>query len=308
MTHDRDQPAKELAFVELERLVRELREADRDGISVQKMVMTLIHGFGFLPICEGDLKAGTLIIRARLNSNNALFTSEKDISYHPNASQCRHYGRASTPLRTVFYGCFVGGEVQHRVETIVAELGEIFRSQSDGSYDIPEEFFLTVGTWRVKREFKVAEMVYSKHFIEAHLSIRTAYEHYMENFRGKLGPAGLRAVSAIMEFICDEFSKPHIARHEDYLVSAAYSQALIETGPRSVEGIVYPSVRSNGRGINVALYPYTVETGLELIDATYCRVSETNNEPQFDILKSCNDFGPMNSRFVWFDDPSAVSR
>jgi hypothetical protein len=285
------------------KLISDFRAADRDGISVQKMV-SFLTSFPFLPHCEGFLYPGTLIGRARINSGPSLFCSEKELSYHPKADECKRYGRASTPLRAVFYGSIMAGLVEDRVLTLMSEVAEVFKNGADGKYDMPSEFFLTVGTWSVTEKITVAEMVYAQRFINASPEIRKAFEHFMRSFAGKIGGNELEATTAILEFICEEFANPHVARHEDYVVSAAYAQMLLETTPR-VQGILYPSVRSDARGFNVALYPYTVERSLVLIEAAYCRVSEAHTpRPVFQVLKIASDLGPVNSRFTWVDVPS----
>jgi len=58
-------------------------------------------------------------------------------------------------------------------------------------------------------------------------------------------------------FLSSHFTKEKISNETDYLISALFSEIMIEDG---YEGISYPSIRINGEGINVALIPEVIDS------------------------------------------------
>ncbi len=292
-------PAFQINLEATKKLITELQSANRSGISLRKLMTTTLHEFGFVPVSEGKLQEKTIIIRGRLNEVNIMFTSERDLSYHPYEQAIRNYGRASVPLRPVFYGTILTESYEAGLDTVLSELGEIRRLANNTNRESRGPIFLTLGVWRVRRPFSIAEVVFSRRFIAEVPWVRESFIHYFKNFSEKLTADELEAVTLIMNFISDEFAKSDISSHEDYLVSAAYSQFLLESN--SVEGLIYPSTRKNGHSVNVALYPFTVDKCLELVEAQYMKINfdETATSISVEIQQHTVDLGPLNTKFTW---------
>lgn len=286
--------------------IKEIKKADYSNISLRKMVSTLVNYFGVVPTCEGLIAEGIYILRARINYDGTMYNSEKELSYRPDDWAVRNYGRAHSPVRSVFYGVLGTESREAAIETVLSETNEIFRNTDRQDTIPPLDFFCTISAWKVIRPIEVAQMLFSIKFVNNIKWIRDGYIHFLDNFASKLQPEQIETVRLLLEFISDEFAKPLIRTHEDYIISAAYSQFVIESTP--LKGILYPSVRTNGYGVNVALYPSTVDRCTSLKEIHYCRITTTpNNELIIAPLKRVSEFGPMNSSFIWEDNVSVDS-
>lgn len=271
----------------------EIKDASRSGVSLRKMVSILIHGFGVVPVCEGQINKGARLMRARLNPTEVPYNCEKDLSYRPDDWAVPNYGRASVPLRSVFYGVLGNESREATVETVLSEAHEIFRNTESASDIVPHEFYCTFGVWRVTEPINIAEMVFSKRFVRNVEWVKTACVHYLDSYASKLKHERVDTVRLLLEFVSDEFSRSDIRTHEDYLVSAAYSQYVFESTP--LRGVLYPSVRTKGYGVNVALSPSTVDRFTTLEEAHFSRVATTDRqELLITPLKTVTDFGPLN--------------
>jgi hypothetical protein len=81
--------------------------------------------------------------------------------------------------------------------------------------------------------------------------------------------------------LCREFSK-HVEKSNpwEYKISATYCEILKENGEK---GIIYPSVKSEGAGLNIVLFPEEVKKGIITFDKAlygtfYNRNGDYNNE------------------------------
>jgi hypothetical protein len=281
-------------------LIKSLKIANRSGISLRKMMTILLHNIGIIPTCEGVIHKGMYILRARINTNETLFNSEKELSYRPDDWAVRSYGRASAPVRAVFYGVLGTEGREAAIETVLSEIKEIFRNTDPGYSILPQEFACTIAAWKVIHSINVAQVIFSKRYVDKIEWVNAGFNHFIENFESKLKKTEVESIKLIMEFISDEFSKPDIQTHEDYIISAAYAQYVFEDTP--LNGVTYPSVKTNGHGVNVALYPSVVDRYTALDEVNYCYIKAKKDEIVIIPHKRAVDFGPFNSSFVWEDN------
>lgn len=84
---------------------------------------------------------------------------------------------------------------------------------------------------------------------------------------------------SISSFFANEFSKELTHPDFQYLISAIYASRLIGLTQNGVtlDGVLYPSVRAEGRGINVALSKECADSKLRLHAVLQCRVYKKNN-------------------------------
>ena len=103
----------------------------------------------------------------------------------------------------------------------------------------------------------------------------------------------------ISNFIASEFKKSKISSDSDYLISAIFSDVMVSKG---FDGILYPSVRTEGKGINVALTPSAVEKKMKLELAGICIIYKNKDIVVIDNLK--NAIVGNNSKLEFVDvDP-----
>jgi len=126
----------------------------------------------------------------------------------------------------------------------------------------PDEFGelkITFGRWEITKEIKVATIVFEEEFLgRTALSeeLNRGFTEFIEKH-----PEFKSGTKKWNNFIAGEFSKFDIKSEFDYLISSTYTEFMLNKG---FDGVLYPSVRAEGRGFNIALKPEIIENALEL--------------------------------------------
>lgn len=79
----------------------------------------------------------------------------------------------------------------------------------------------------------------------------------------------------ISEYFAKQFAKTEIRGDYDYLPSAIYTERVVHMQPGNnieIGGILYPSVKTLGKGFNIALTPTTTDTCLQLRAVGECTI------------------------------------
>lgn len=195
-----------------------------------------------------------VLIRCRPNiSETELFEKVDDLSYRKDILNINNFGRVNEPGQPIFY-C----NDRENENTGITESLSLFRGNEKSEIEV-----FTTGAWKVSEALNLAVIVstQSNHGKNAFLDeMKRIYEGAGEGeyFSDLLN---------FNEFLCNEFSKDLIKDKSNYLITCAYSNYIKSTYSDNVDGIVYGSVKSEGEGINIALWPETVDKKLELVAA-----------------------------------------
>jgi hypothetical protein len=181
--------------------------------------------------------------------------------------------RASTPNETMFYGSIVPeiigqGEPTTARITIINEISEFARDlESIG------EQIITFSVWEVQKEIKLLSLLHYKNFerpTEFSKTLQVEFEKYIKKYPGKK-----EQTTNIAEFLGEQYAKTVSPEEDfDYLISACYSEIASELG---LDGVLYPSVKLAGEGINVAIKPKSVSK-LKLIHAGECTLYKNKKQ------------------------------
>lgn len=145
------------------------------------------------------------------------------------------------------------------------------------------ERIMTLGTWRLKEDITCATIfdpsrTYTIDFLN---DVKDAYTAILEGEPNDMKEKGY----AYLEFLASEFSKDvKKNQNHDYYISSQFSRVISTTG---VDDIVYPSVRSAGLNLCVALQPRVTDK-LELIMVNKVHVKKENGEVKIRYLGRCN--------------------
>ncbi len=273
--------------------VNSLKELTLSSYPV-KDIKSVFEKFGVIGIIKIPLNEGKSIIRARPNENEP-FNKISELSYKP-AKYNTRYQRASTPNTTMFYGCvapdnIVNDEPYNEKVTAIYEASKLLRQGI-----IEGEEKITFSRWIVKKDFSLVAIVYHKDFIDKYSHTRelsTAHQNFL-----KLHPNVREKSMLVTEFIASEFAKNEIQSDFDYLISALFTEKVLSLG---FAGVYYPSVRTEGQGINVAIAPHFVENNMEPVFAGECTLYKKGNCSVLDNDKICElnaerkdfTFGPI---------------
>lgn len=244
-------------------IIDDLRKVDFSTDS-RDFIYERLKRFGKFGLIITTLHKGKRIIRARLSEKES-FKNVSQLSFKP--QEYNHsYQRASTPKHTMFYGSIVP-EIAGKTEpetariTILFELSEFVRSTET----IGEEG-ITFSAWEVSEDIELVSLVHHKNFerpTELSKKLQTEYEAF-----AKKHPDLHEATLEISEYLGHEFAKTEIPNHLHYMISALYSEIVCS----NFDGILYPSVRLAGEGINVAIKPESVNNKLKFLGASECTV------------------------------------
>lgn len=221
------------------------------------------------------LRKGEKIIRARL-SEKETFKTVSELSYKPEKFN-KTYQRASTPFKTMFYGSILPERIsttepQSARITVAFEISDFLRDTSSfGEKDI------VFSAWEVKKDIKLISLVHHKQFnrpSKFSADLQANFEKQLDTMQN------LKAKTIeISKFLGNQFAKFPIKGHTDYMISAIYSHLITE----KYDGVLYPSVRLEGEGINVAIKPETVDNNLHFIGASECTIYKN----KLKIFMSC---------------------
>lgn len=283
----------ELNLNNLKKRLDQLRKLGLSIISYPEIIDIINKEIG-LPILVTEVRAGNYIERIRINKGDEIFTTKQELSYRTDLENIKSFGRANLPGSSIFYGAVISSPIQLPRIVALAETDELLRSQEKGKVD--KDIFMTVGKWKITKNMRLAEVVFKKDRIATTPEIEKAYQFHLKAFRENMPEEEVQKLISILEFYSEEFAKAEIITDADYKISAAYAESAFKTG--GVQGIIYPSVRTDYEGSNVALLPKTVDDHLQFEEALIIHVQIRGKKVFLDNLyrtgivsADINDFG-----------------
>lgn len=221
-------------------------------------IKELIRELGRVGFIIFTLHPGKTITRARCDGG---LKTVSDLSYKPQPynKQCQ---RASTPMRTMFYGCIVPEE-QNIIDTrfiSACESSSLIR----GGIGTSGEQTITFGKWEVIKDIDLLVVIHKDYFCNADNSLleelKSAYEVFLMKY-----PELANDIDITAKYFAKEFSKKNEDEADyNYLISAIFTEVV--TTDHALDGVMYPSVQAGGRlGFNVAITPDAVDKKMNLV-------------------------------------------
>jgi hypothetical protein len=202
------------------------------------------------------------------------------LSFNPNFASCG-FNRASWQGESSFYGSILSGNLQPYYTSSFEVLSDLTNSPKE----IDTETFV-VGKWVVKKEFPLVHISG-----ELKNNAHVASARYDTLFKSlSQYPDRMIPLKMIDSFLCSEFIK-EVPSNEKwrYKVSAAYANFIKRD---NWPGLMYPSLKSDGAGYNVALFPDTLYDYITFERAAlmtyYKRGESIGNEIKMEALPDGN--------------------
>ncbi|NHM04321.1 RES family NAD+ phosphorylase [Flavobacterium celericrescens] len=283
--------------MEHRKIIQALQDADLKNISIEDVRAQLkqLEKFGAMVT---TLHPGKRIVRARLTEKKS-FENVSALSYKPQEFNST-FQRASTPYKTMFYGSIVP-EIQGASEpstariTVLFEITDFLRDpNSIGELDI------TFSAWEVIEDIDLISVIHHQKF-ERPTQLSSYLQEQFQNLVKGNPDLEIQSLE-ISQFLAREFAKSPISHHTDYTISATYSEIISD----SYDGILYPSVRLAGEGINIALKPETVDKKLRFVAASECRVYKNKLETFVDNLTKTEASDGNSLKFTPLEAPYFV--
>jgi hypothetical protein len=223
-----------------------------------------ITSFGEFGSIIVNYNPGKVIMRARPLRDDETVLKVADLSYKP-AEKNLTYQRASIPFRSVFYGCTIS-ENEEDKELMNNRVIGVFESTPwlrDKTRKGVQK--IAFGRWVVNQTLNLVAVVNKEDFYNSNSYTRELVDGFKEYIHSY--PDFKKKTLLVSGFLANEFGKSNITDDSDYLISAIYTDIVISNG---FDGVLYPSVRLDGRGFNVAISPLSVRNKLRLEVAGEC--------------------------------------
>ncbi len=234
--------------------IESLRALDLDALTVEEIMQQL--RLLPLPIAVTILKKGAMVFRTRPIVDFPSHIRELSYPYRPEFVS--GFGRCNFPGQMIFYGAVDAKELDEVRVTGVSETVDF------DSLDRSKRNFIATGKWEVINDIYLAELVLDSDRQKNPVT-KQAGAFHQQQLQGL--DAGRRVVhEQILRFHSEELSK----RNANYKLTSAISNLFYElnlplldaSGSINLEGISYPSVETEGKGMNVALLPTAVDMKL----------------------------------------------
>lgn len=277
-------------ITEIEEIINQLK--DLDSSKYPKMeIQELMRKVGLICDIVVHFEEGIPIMRGRPNEPLERFENKSDYSFKP---QCynKTYQRASTPDKTMFYGVVPNSKNISKItpDELKGMRLSVFCELFHNGLNIEKTPKISFGRWQVKKgeQLNILAIIQEEKYKESNkllTELRIAYNCFINrDFDKNLKEKSLNYGT----YLANEFSKAEISNDSDYIISAAFSE--IVSKHKQLDGILYPSVRVDGRYFNIAIKPEVVNSKLELTDVGECPIKKTTKG-----LRVCkSDFNANN--------------
>jgi hypothetical protein len=230
-------------------------------------VKSLLRELGKVGTIITTLHKGKRMLRSRINNNSEHFGTIPELSFKPQEFN-KTYQRASTQNKTMFYGSIVP-EILGKTEpdtariTTLFELSEFVRAtETAGTQKI------TFSVWEVIEDTHLVSLIHYKNF-ERPTELSKRLQEEFENFINKYPELKTSSLETT-QFLGEQFAKPvEMDKDYNYLISAIYSELITEFG---YDGVLYPSVKLAGEGVNIAVKPSKIGSKIKFVNAGECTI------------------------------------
>jgi len=283
---------------QINHVIKELKELDLKS-ATQTHVEFILSKIRKLPFFKHIIPSDSFFTRARQLNEGENFSTNEDLRYLPQWKNGK-FQRASTPNGTMFYGVFIPNEnintESDKPRAIVAcEAVDFMRNPKPQE---SAEATLVYGKWRTLKECKLAVILsldesqnnnpYSKQTSQVYRNwIESKHQDYIEQTK------------LLIDYFTKEYSKfvPE-DEHFNYKISGIFSEIIIRNN--YVDGIIYPSVKTDGKGLCVAIKPDFVNENMILEKVLQCKVTKEKTHTNITNEK-CAKANPTDQSFILKD-------
>lgn len=244
-----------------------LQSIDPSDPKAYEKAIVAFKSMGQLPFFILDFpKLPINIFHTRTHDTNNYFEKFSDIAI-PNRKFVKSFGRCNIPHQPVFYCSDIR-------PTSYLELLEYWIEEKK------EEFlYATIGKWTIENSLKLL-IITSPSEKDRQSPYDKMYGKKLDHFINQQNGDMKNAIIILYKFLFDKFRKPAKKDPQTYIITAAYSNFAFNMTKDSVDGILYPSVPSEEKGINLAIKgTYNFEKNMKLILVTRDTFRRIDKEP-----------------------------
>jgi hypothetical protein len=212
-----------------------------------EIVKEIIKGM-LLPHNLVNIRKGAYLYRARSNKDNEVFKFKNQISYNPDNTKIKEFGRANEVGQSLFYA-------SNLYETAIFESSLLIKNNPQ---KIPKET-LTLGRWYVRKPIKLLAILNNYEALEKNEQLQYLYTQLEKNEINSDPKLRL-----ILDFFSNEFARDVKGDTNLYKITSAYFNYILSKYKGEISGVMYPSVQFKYNDTNVAIVPDTVDDSLVL--------------------------------------------
>jgi hypothetical protein len=257
--------------MEIDKVIEEFKKLDLSKYP-EAEIKRLFNEVGHIGSIIVTFHRGKSVMRARPNEENQRFDKKAELSFKPQAFN-KTYQRASTPNQTMFYATSVPdklekGELDNMRIIGITETIPMLRDKTKSGVQK-----ISFGRWVVEEDIKLMAIVHHESYYN-----ESNYTRELVNaFKGFIGGYPKEVIDKSLKFqdyLASEFAKEEIQADYDYMISAIFTENITKNG---LDGILYPSVRTAGKGFNIAITPKATEK-LGLYVAGECSIYKSKDQ------------------------------
>lgn len=132
---------------------------------------------------------------------------------------------------------------------------------------------ISFGRWVVQEDINLMAIVHhDSYYNESNYTreLVNAFKGFIEHYPKEVIDKSLK----FQDYLASEFAKEDIQEDYDYMISAIFTENIVGHG---LDGILYPSVRTAGKGFNIAITPKATEK-LALYVAGECSLYKSKDQ------------------------------
>lgn len=268
-------------------LISKLKELKKDNsIESYSHIKNILFN-QIIPVFIKDIYPHKIIRYRKHNEDNRndLFNISEDLSYRKDILNIYNFGRANEPGQGFFY-C---NDFKNQ-NTGISEVVSFLR----GNIDSKEEV-LTIGAWNLNQSLKLAVIIPFK-------SNQFSYNEHekISEFYNKIAKENEQEeIKNIINFIAEEFYLDIEKNNSNYKITAAFSNYVKSNFPE-IDGIMYSSIKSEHNGLNIVLWPETVDVKLEFGAARKTIFKKTHDKTFVEIkIAESKSYNPESDIITW---------
>jgi len=284
---------------EIENTINSLKALDLCKVTDAE-VLKAVSQTEKLVLFGSNIKAGQFVLRGRPDRGFKPYYYEREITYikQSESNIIPRYNRASIEGQSMFYGSIPTGDENFSQIQTCFEITSISGSDTEDGKEYEE--YVTMGKWRVKKEFPVTSIVHHSMFLQVNSFMKSMNDEYLKVIEQY--PAQKEEYIKAVEYLSSEFAKP-VPDDKRYLykITGAFANILFAHG---LAGVIYPSVKTEGKGFNIAILPTTVDSCLVLEKVAVWRLKKKHKNFMIQPYLYCDKFS-SDGKFIW-EEPTAI--
>lgn len=257
--------------MEIDKVIEQFKQLDLSKYPYAE-IKDLFNKVGPVGAVIVTFHKGKSVMRARPNEENERFEKKSDLSFKPQEFN-KTYQRASTPNETMFYATSVPdkleeGELDNMRIIGITETIPMLRDKTKSGFQK-----ISFGRWVVQEDINLMAIVHHESYYNESNYTRelvNAFKGFIEHYPKEVIDKSLK----FQDYLASEFAKEDIKADFDYMISAIFTENIVGQG---LDGILYPSVRTAGKGFNIAITPKATEK-LALYVAGECSIYKSKDQ------------------------------